>query len=266
MSNPTDSWKWVDEDPIEKLLRPTPGPEAASTVSSPSDPFIAEGRAHFGRLRFEEAAGSYSAAIAAEPNHPTAHFDLGVCLEKLGQWKASANSFRRALEIDPGRSQALVGLGACLLQLDVAEQALACFERIESAGERESALLGKAVALQKLGRHEEAEEAYRELLEISPGSAEPLANLIALSAAKRDLVAMEDYASRLLEVNSQSKAALQGMAMVAIESGNQAAAVEYCTRLVDVDPDSFEGRFNLRFAQQKMQPPEPNTRSIASIA
>ena len=265
MSNPGDSWKWVDEDPIEKLLRPTPEPEAAAASSS-SGALIAEGRAHYDRLRFEEAAGSYSAAVAAEPNHPTAHFDLGVCLEKLGQWKAAANSFRRALEIDAGRSQALIGLGSCLLQLDSAEQALHCFERIESTGDREAALLGKAVALQKLGHNEEAEETYRELLGISPGSAEPLANLVALSAAREDLMGMEDYAGRLLKVNPQSKAALQGMAMVAIWSGNQAAAVEYCTRLVEIDPDSFEGRFNLRFAQQRMQPPEQRARSIASIA
>ena len=51
-----------------------------------------------------------------------------------------------------------------------------------------------------------------------------------------------------------------------LDRKNQAAAVEYCTRLVEIDPDSFEGRFNLRFAQQRMQPPEQRARSIASIA
>ncbi len=259
----SDAWKWVDEDPIEKMLRSAPAPEASSGPTSAADSLIAEGRAHFSRLRFEEAAGSYSAAVAVEPDHPTAHFDLAVCLEKLGQWKAAAGSFRRALEIDPGRTQALIGLGSCLLQLEAPEQALQCFERAGSVADREAALLGKAVALQKLARYDDAQLAYWELLDLNPGAAEPLANLIALSAARADLAAMEDYAGRLLRVNPQSKAALQGMAMVAIESGNQAAAVEYCTRLVEIDPDSFEGRFNLRFAQQKMQPPGKSARSIA---
>src|SRR5215470_15363691 len=106
----SDAWKWVDEDPIEKMLRSGPAPEAASQPASAADPLIAEGRDHFSHLRFEEAIGSYSAAVAVEPEHPTAHFDLAVCLEKLGQWKAASGSFRRALEIDPGKSQALIGL------------------------------------------------------------------------------------------------------------------------------------------------------------
>ena len=259
----SETWRWVDEDPIEKLLQPSPGPEHAAAGSA-AESLMAEGRAQFGRLQFEEAAGSYSAAVAAEPDHPTAHYDLGVCLEKLAQWKAAANSFRRALELDPGRWQALVGLGACLLHLEGGEQALACFEQaLHSAAPPEPALLGKAVALQKLGRYEAAEEAYRELLEINPGSAEPLANLIALSAARKDAVKIGEYSRRLLRVHPQSKAALQGLATLAIWNGDRAAAIDYCTRLVEVDPDSFEGWFNLRFAQQRMSPPEQAARSIA---
>jgi tetratricopeptide (TPR) repeat protein len=119
------------------------------------------------------------------------------------------------------------------------------------------------VALQKLERYEEAEESYRELLEINPGAAEPLANLISLSAAREDVQAVAEYSRRLLQVNPLSKAALQGLAMVAIGNGDRQAAIDYCTRLVEVDPDSFEGRFNLRFAQQKMQAPEQAARSIA---
>ena len=265
MSDNSEIWQWVDEDPIEKLLRPAPGPDLAlAGPSSSAETFVAEGRAQFDGLRFEEAAGSYSAAVAAEPEHPTAHFDLAVCLEKLEQWKAAATSFRRALELDPARWQALVGLGACLLHLDGAEEALACFDLYLSSSDlRQPGLLGRAVALQKLRRYEEAEGAYCELLEINPGAAEPLANLISLSAAREDAGAMAEYSQRLLGVHPQSKTALQGLAMVAIRNSDRAAAVDYCTRLVEVDPDSFEGWFNLRFAQQRMQAPEQDTRSIA---
>jgi len=265
MSDNSENWQWVDEDPIEKLLR-TPAGSAPAEIpaGSGADALIAAGRTQFGRLRFEEAAGAYSAAAAAEPEHPTAHFDLAVCLEKLEQWKAAANSFRRALEIDPGRSQALVGLGSCLLHLEGAEQALTCFEQcLGSGAEREAALLGKAVSLQKLGRLWEATVVYRELLEIDPGAVEPLSNLIALSAAREDAAAIAEYSQRLLALNPQSKTALQGLATSAIWNGDQASAVEYCTRLVEADADSFEGWFNLRFAQQHMRPQEQAARSIA---
>ena len=157
-----------------------------------------------------------------------------------------------------------MGLGSCLLYLDAAEEALSCFEQcLEAGAPREAALLGKAVALQKLARHDEAEEAYRDLLDIAPGSAEPLTNLIAMSVARGDSLAIAEYSSRLLKTHPQSKSALQGLAMLAIANGDQAAAIDYCTRLVEADPDSFEGRFNLRFVQQRMRQPGKSARSIA---
>ena len=97
MSDDSDTWTWVDEDPIEKLLRPTLA--AATPARFGAAPLIDEGRAQFERGRFEEAASSYSAALEAEPDHPSAHFDLAVCLEKLGQFKAAANAFRRAAAV-----------------------------------------------------------------------------------------------------------------------------------------------------------------------
>src|SRR5262249_1706231 len=104
---------------------------------------------------------------------------------------------------------------------------------------------------------------YGELLEIDPESAEPLANLIALSVARQDAAGIAEYSSRLLRLNPQSKAALQGLALLAIGAGDQAAAIEYCKRLVEIEPDTFEGWFNLRFAQQRMRPPEQAAKSIA---
>jgi tetratricopeptide (TPR) repeat protein len=262
MSNGSD-WQWVDEDPIEKLLRPAPGPATGAGGSSP-EALIARGRAQFARQLFEEAADSFRAVIAAEPRHRTAHFDLAVCLEKLERWAPAADSFRRSLEIDSTRWQALVGLGSCLLYLDAPEEALSCFERcLDIGAPPEAVLLGKGVALQKLARLDEAEEAYRDLLDIVPGSVEPLTNLIGMSAARGDSVAIAEYSSRLLKTYPQSKSALQGLAMLAIAKGDQAAAINYCTRLVEVDPDSFEGRFNLRFVQQKMRQPGKSARSIA---
>jgi tetratricopeptide (TPR) repeat protein len=260
-----ERWQWVDEDPIEKLLRPPAGAIPSTTPSESSAArYRAAGYAQFEGLRFEEAVGSYAAAVAAEPGHGTAHFDLAVCLEKTEQWKAAANAFRRALEDNPGHAEALAGLGACLLHLGAAEEALSCFERlVETNGPNEAATLGKAVALQKLTRYEEADRIYRDMLQTNPDAVEPLANLIALSGARQDAAAVSEYSHRLLRIHPQSKAALQGLAMLAIRNGDQAAAVEYCLRLVEADPDSFEGWFNLRFAQQRMQPHGKAARSIA---
>jgi tetratricopeptide (TPR) repeat protein len=107
-------------NPIERLLRP---PERPAKLAAE---FRATGHAQFQQRRYEDAAGSYSAAAAAEPDQTAVHFDLAVCLAKAEEWRAAANSFRRVLEDNPGHAEALAGLGSCLLHLDAAEEALRC--------------------------------------------------------------------------------------------------------------------------------------------
>jgi tetratricopeptide (TPR) repeat protein len=292
MNEVQEKWQWIDEDPIEQLLRapknadradslaksPVEFPEPLRSGEAPGSSFMnidaepehpltkvdplvcpenlersaAETVAADGRVR---AADGYSAYITAEPNDSAAHFDLAVSLEKLGQWDAAASSFRRVLEIEPGHAEALIGLGACLLYLNEAEEGLNCFQQsLLSNAEKERALLGKAVALQKRGCYEEAEGAYQELLQITLDCAEPLANLIALSVARRDTAAVAEYSSRLLRLDPHSKAALQGLATQAMWNGDQATAIDYCTRLVELDPISFEAWYSLGFAQREMRP------------
>ncbi len=261
MSGIEEQRRWVDVDPFESLLceqrtevlyeseRRESAPPQSNPAKPSTDRLLEEGYTYFIQFRYEEAVGSYSAVVAAEPDHPTAHFDLAVCLERTEQWEAAANSFGRALQLDPKLAEAQVGLGACLLHLDRCEDALYHFEcRLEAGDNCEPALFGRAVALQKLARYEEASGIYRELLRIDPKAAEPLANLIALSVYSRDDGNVFEYSNRLLRVNPQSIPALQGLALLAIRKGDLASVVEFCSRLIEVDPDSVEGLFNLRAA------------------
>ena len=75
-----------------------------------------------GHLRFEqqkwsEAQGHYAKVAAQEPKHPTAHYNLGLCLERQAKFEEAAKEFEAALAIDPKRWQAQAGRGLCLLRL-----------------------------------------------------------------------------------------------------------------------------------------------------
>lgn len=262
MNNEVEKWHWVDEDPFEKLVgKPKSAVEAASPAWAPQStpPRAATVTASVDANRDD----SYSARFAAQVKESAAAFDLAVGLEKEEKWDEAANWFRRTLEIEPGRVDAFIGLGACLLHLDKAAEALDCFEDcLFSNVDRERVLLGKAVALQKLMRYEEADLAYRELLQITPNAAEALGNLIALSVARQDATALGDYTRRLLRMDPNSRAALQGLATLALWNGDHAAAIDYCNRVLEVDPVSYEGWFNLGFAKQHKRP-EQAMRSIA---
>ena len=117
------------------------------------------------------------------------------------------------LELDLVRLE----LGDCLLRLKRFDEALLCFESCSSIGVRRGALFGRAVALQSLGRLEEAEDAYERLLSLDPQAEEALANLIAINVELFRLARIEELSQRLLEVNPGSAAARKGLALVHIE-------------------------------------------------
>jgi len=106
---------------------------------------------------FEAAAATYTQMAEAEPQHRTAHFNLGVCQGNLQKWKPAAEAFRKALEADATRAEALLGLGIALIHAGSPAQALEPLEKYLSLfPDHEQALFSKAVALQQTGKHAEA--------------------------------------------------------------------------------------------------------------
>jgi tetratricopeptide (TPR) repeat protein len=86
-----------------------------------------------GHLRFEqknwaEAARAYGKVAELEPKHRTAHYNLGLCLERQGKFEEADKQFAEAASIDPGRWQAQLSRGLCLLQLGKPGAALESLE------------------------------------------------------------------------------------------------------------------------------------------
>ncbi|HLK22216.1 MAG TPA: tetratricopeptide repeat protein [Bryobacteraceae bacterium] len=232
--------------------------EALDALSTPGeslpDFYTLRGDIQFALERYEEAAGSYftSATLEPAPQNAYAQFRLGICLHHLGRWAEAGQAFQRVLEMDPHRDEVRLGLGACLLHLNRPEEALANFDHCWSDAARLRVLFGKAVALQLLGRRQEAESAYQRLLAADPRSAEALSNLIALSMEAHDLENARRYAVRLADLDPESLPALQCLAAVALENREYEAAVRYCSRIVERDPDCVEAWHNLRFASGRI--------------
>ena len=232
--------------------------EALDALATPSenlpDFYTLRGDVQFALERYEEAAGSYftSATLEPPPQNAYAQFRLGICLHHLGRWAEAGQAFHRVLEVDPHRDDVRLGLGACLLHLNRPEEALANFDHCWSDAVRLRVLFGKAVALQLLGRHLEAEGAYQRLLASDPKSEEALSNLIALCMEAHDLENARRYSSRLLELFPESPVALQGLAAVALEKREYEAAFRYCSRIVEREPECVEAWHNLRFASGRI--------------
>ena len=92
--------------------------------------FAAKGHVQFELEQYEDAVKTYERLLALAPKHNTAHFNVGICYEKLGRWQEATDSFQKALEADPQRTEAQLGLGICLLHQEKPEPAAACFEKV----------------------------------------------------------------------------------------------------------------------------------------
>jgi tetratricopeptide (TPR) repeat protein len=183
--------------------------------------------------QIEEAARTYAVVIDYEPGNRSAHFNLARCLLRQNRWDAAAKTLQKLLAHDPQRDHVRIRLAECLLHLNRLEEALDCFDQCRSEPVRAAALFGKAVVLQLLRRFDEAEIIYERVLEINPAAEEALSNLIAMSMEVFDLRRIHRYGTRLLEVNSQSRIALQGLALVAIERREDETAARHFSRLLD---------------------------------
>jgi len=202
------------------------------------------------KAEWMDAAVGHFTTVVANPENASAHLNLAIWLQREEQWDQAAQAYARSLCIDPMLEAARIGLGACLLKLDRIEDALEVFQQCDdSTG---PASFGKAVALQLLGRFDEAAGVYDVLLGSEPNSPETLANLIAMSAERRDLEHMREYSQKLLSIAPQSAVALQGLATVALERRDNHQAAKYCDRIVEVAPDCLEGWHNLRIALDRI--------------
>ena len=120
--------------------------------------------------------------------------------------------------------------GARLLDQNRPAEALALFAASGTVCNDARARFGCAVALQLLGRLDEAEAAYLAVLE-TEANAEALANLVGLAIEKFDLERVERYSRRLLEIEPDSTIAWQGLLVVAIERRDYEAASSYFARI-----------------------------------
>src|SRR6185437_16698223 len=90
---------------------------AASRGEKPAEVYSGLGHLRFEQQKWGEAAACYSKVIAAEANNASAHYNLGLALERQAQFDQAARSFETALSMSARLWQAHTGRGLCLLHL-----------------------------------------------------------------------------------------------------------------------------------------------------
>ncbi|HET9701352.1 MAG TPA: tetratricopeptide repeat protein [Burkholderiales bacterium] len=141
----------------------------------------------------EEAAAIYRSILALAPNYVPALINLARIEAGAGRESEAEALFARALSLDPENGDARAGLGVIALGNGEYEKAA---ELLGAAGrsqpERSEWHRLGALALQRLGRHDEAAEGFRRALDADAGNGDAwIGRVASLASSARQEEALE---------------------------------------------------------------------------
>jgi protein O-GlcNAc transferase len=211
---------------LSKLLKWLESPRRARQVSGDAraraEHFIAQGLHCEREGRMAEACGHFRAAVAAAPDHASAHLNLGIALEGLGETEAAMRSYETALKLQPGNAYASYNLGKALY--------------LRGAPDRAEALLRAA-----LSHRPDFPEAHVMLASVLEG--------------RGDGAAAAESLRRALELRPGYAGAWRNLGMLQSSTQQWADAAASLRRAIDLDAADTEAHYRLGNAQVQLQQP-----------
>lgn len=152
---------------------PLEGSSPAATpkgVERASSPEVADAMKAIEAKQFDRAKELLETALKKNPKDPQAHYYLGVTLSSSGSDLAAAiQSFEKALELDPKLVDGYVNLSALKLESKDAAGALSVADKgLVIAKKQPDLALNRALALEALGKKDEAIAAYGDAVAARP--------------------------------------------------------------------------------------------------
>lgn len=131
------------------------------------------GEVHRLSNRLDQAAHHYRLALKLRPEYPEALLGMAHVLDSQGNQNDAWISIERALKINPNFVEGLCKLGYLLVKQSKLPDALDVYDKVLALNAK---LLGPqrdwALVLKSLGRYQEAEDAFRNILMGAPNNAE----------------------------------------------------------------------------------------------
>ena len=250
-------------------------------------PYDVEMRKVLGRVRLQlgDAEGAIRALYPAQRagrDDPELLYLLGDALLRSGRYAEAFSLFEQSIEADTETSQVLTKLALSRMGLGETELALADLKKAlamnDSGTSMQAGVILTTVYI-KRGKHEEAMQVARTLLDRAPGSPvthnlvgmvylamnEPgmaemsfqeanhldkaytpaIYNLALVDMSRGDYAAAEARYQFVLGLSDKAVLALQGMADIALKRNDEVGAIAWLTRAVAQDRDTLEPSIRL---------------------
>ncbi len=196
------------------------------------------------------AAADFGVCTGLWPEFAWGHFNRGHALAACGRYEEAVAAYSAALDRDPGFVLASLNRGLGLQILGRSADALTDFDRVlASAGDgasRSGALFGRGLALEALGRHEEADAAFADAFAQDGAAPEERRRNMWLKygfAVSGRLPAKARQAfAEVLRGRPNDPEALYGQALLRMDQKDLEEALGYFNRAVQADPVSAKAR------------------------
>jgi eukaryotic-like serine/threonine-protein kinase len=193
------------------------------------------------------AASDFSECTGLWPEGAWGHFNLGYVLWRAGKKEQARDVFTAALDLHSRFALAYVNRGLTRLELNEYAAALDDFDKAVELG-RDDAFLhaGRGMALEALGRRQEAEAAFAAADARAAALPAPARARLRLTYGFAVAPRLPDRAKRafdaVLAEDPHQPQALYGRAMLAAERGDLEEAHAFADRAVAADPTSVDAR------------------------
>lgn len=253
---------------------------AAALAPRQAEPQFEHGVAHLASGEPRRAAAAFRAALALQPDHDGARFNLAWSLRQLGErdeplalldeltrrqpghaqaWYMLGNlrldggdlagaveAFTAALTIQPGFAAALANLGAAHQRLGQTDQAESALRRALALDPRQAAAANiLANLLTAAGQFDQAEPLYRQALAVQPDDAATLCNLaLALRQHGRPVEAL-DLLERAVTLAPTLAEAWNSLGLVCLDQDVLPEAERALAEALRLRPDFVDALSNM---------------------
>lgn len=156
---------------------------------------------------------------------------------ELGEKNEAERAFQMAIELDAGLAPAYQGLGSMAIDRGGFREAVQFLSKAVQLDSTRSAYCMLGVALNGLGRDEEACESYRKAIEIDPGFEEAYYNLGVLLRSN-DPVQAQALLAKALQLDPSYAEAHSELGWVLRRHGSLPEAEYHLRRAIELRPDS----------------------------
>jgi Flp pilus assembly protein TadD len=199
--------------------------------------------------RTEESLALLREILEKQPRSSFAYQKLAYALHQLGKTTEAVRVLEEALSRGVTDLSLVALLGSYLMEASNLPRALALLEGLATDhpdfAEAHNSL---GVAYARMGRIEDGEREFAQVLELDPSSASAENNLGSLALARGDAAAALRHLERALELDPDSASAWNGLGVARARAGDIDGAITAWRRAVGLSPTQFDAMLNLAHA------------------